>query len=398
MVDENSPRGNPEAPVAAAVPPVSAPTAEDRSLQQSQDLNKRLADAKTPAAIRAIKAEQMEAMKQTLKTRPKDFDGKPTVVTPVVPTVTEKPAEAAEETPADTSAETEEAASTTETEPSEGTVDEDDDTGGEGPVEPIKKDRTHLRLAKDDQVGRLAASYMKRNKDMPMEEALDRARKQMGIKPQAEAAATEQPVGDPQLPQTMEEASKAILGLRAERKKATVDLNFELASELSDKIDDLQQHRFALERAEERKQQQQVSAYEQQFSASEQRATDLYSFAGDPKSEGGKRMLEIESALKENDDPLYNSPDKPLRIAQMVARELNIAPRKKGAPVVTPALKTAAAPVVPAPAKKQQLPSGTSRTVAPTVTPQSEVDAQIRNTPNTLQGRRELWKKLGLVK
>ncbi len=70
-----------------------------------------------------------------------------------------------------------------------------------------------------------------------------------------------------------------------------------------------------------------AAAYEAAFSVSDAKAVELYDFASDPNSEGSKRMLEIDDALKANGDPLYNDPNKPLIIAQMVAKEMRIPPK-----------------------------------------------------------------------
>lgn len=384
MAEETPDRGNPDPSVVAT--PATAPAADASSLKQ-QDFAARIANAKTPAELRAVRAEAAGTMERTLKTMPRDFNGK---VEATLPTKEEAAATPAEETPA-TPAEGEQPADANETDDD---PDTDGDDGGEGPVEPISGKRAHLRLAHDDKVGRLAASYMKRNRDMPMEEALGRARNQLGIKTEKEPVAKEDEApANPDLPQTVEAVQTAITDLRAQRKKANTELNFELASDLSDKIDDLNNHRFELQRQGEKKQVAAASAYDQQFSASEGRAADLYEFAGDPKSTGGKRMAEIDADLEKNGDPLFNSPDKPLRIAQMVAAELSIAPRRKGAPA---APAKAAAPVVP-PQKKQVLPGGNSRTTPLPVNQPSAIDAEIKATPNTVQGLRVLRKKLGLT-
>jgi hypothetical protein len=69
------------------------------------------------------------------------------------------------------------------------------------------------------------------------------------------------------------------------------------------------------------------TAYDRTFDASEEKAIRLYDFVSDPNSTGRKRMLKIEADLLANDDPLYYDPNKPLIIAQMVAKEMRIAPK-----------------------------------------------------------------------
>ncbi len=386
MAEETPDRGNPDPSVVAT--PVAAPAADTSSLKQ-QDLAKRIADAKTPAELRAARAEAAETIKQTLKTKPRDFNGKDEV-TPAAKEVVVPP----EETPA-VPAEGEEQPAGADANETDDDPDTEGDDSGEGPVEPVSGKRAHLRLAQDDKIGRLAASYIKRNRDMPMEEALNRAKAQLGIKPETEQAAKkEETPTNPELPQTVEATQAAIADLRAQRKKAQTELNFELSNELTDKIEDLHSHRFELQRIGEKKQAEATSAYDQQFSAAEGQATDLYEFVGDPKSAGRKRMLEIDADLEKHGDPLFNSPDKPLRIAQMVAAELSIAPRRKGAPA---APAKAAAPVVPPTQKKQVLPGGNSRTTPLPVNQPPAIDAKILAAPKTLAGLRALRTQLGMA-
>lgn len=396
-------RGTPEQPAVATVP-AAAPAAPASSLQQPT-FEQRVAAAKTPAELRAIKAEALPAMQHTLKTKPREFDGKqPTAETPAAPA--EKPATTTEEaTPAtpeeptaeETTEETTSAGENPETEQPGPAAEEEsepgeEDDGGDGPVEPISGKRTHLRLPKDDKVGRLAAALMKRNKDMGWEEATERARKELGIK-NPSTTADEPATPESTLPKTVEETNAQIARLRDERRKANSEVRFEDASDLSNQIEDLIQHRFSLERQEEKRASSEEAAYNRDFSASEKRANELYEFAGKPESPGGKRMREIEAELKENEDPLYYSPNKPLKIAQMVAAELNIAPRKKGAPAA-PVKAAAPAPGAP-PAKKQILPGGGSKTTPPPINQPPAINAEVQKVQSPGEWR-AFKKKHGL--
>ncbi len=339
--------------------------------------------ANSPAAIRSLLSDLRKAP------APKPaVEGKPAAEPAPAPAAEEEPPveaapEGGEATPAEGAA-----APATEGEGEEG----EEEDGGEGPISPITGKRTHLRLPENDKVGRLAASFMRRNRDMPMEEALVRARDQLGIKPEkaADAAAEQAPKSD--LPTTVEAVDSELERIEVELEKAHTDLRFEDVAKLNKSVRQLDRHRLNLERDAERAQAKQESDYNTAYSASETKATELYPFAGDPESEGSKRMAEIDAALKENNDPLYGSPDKPLRVAQMVAAELKIAPKKKGTPV-TPA--KAAAPVngTPAP-KKQILPSGGSRTTPPIANPSIAVAEEIQGI-NTQHGMRNYLKSLG---
>lgn len=393
MADQIPARGAPEPKV---TPVEAAPAPTPSSLQQPQDIAASASKAQSPSEIRALIAQNRATMEKSVEAARRgqkpEGEVKPAPeIPPDLKEATQEETPAAEGTP-ETPAEELPAEGATPEQPEEG-EDPDEDDGGDGPITPITAKRTHLRLPPDDKVGRLATSFMKRNRDMPMETAMEKARAQLGIKPKAETEAAKEEVPANGLPTTVEDTEAEIKKLRAERKQANVALEFEKASDLNDKIEDLLQHRFDLQRQNERKESEAITTYEKKFGESEAKAVDLYDFAGKPESEGGKRMAEIDAALQENGDPLYHSPDKPLRIAQMVAAELKIAPRRKGAPV-TPA--KAAAPTNGAPApKKQVLPGGGSRTTPPPVNQPPAIDSKIKNV-KSIHDLRNIRKELRL--
>lgn len=303
-----------------------------------------------------------------------------TVATPAEPAQEETPAaeQVAEEQitpPADQPA--------TETE----TPEPDIDDGGEGPVTPVTGKRAHLRLGEKDEVGRLAAALMKRNRDMPMDEAVTKAKAKLGITPQTPDGTN--PEG-PVLPATVEATQQSISQKLASYKKAMAEVRFEDAADLQAEILTLTGHRSTLERRDETAQRDAAAKADRDFDSSHAKAVELYAFASDPASPGGKRMLEIEAELQDNDDPLYNSPHKPLKIAQMVAAELNIAPRKKGPPVPAAAQPK---PTAPAAGPKGVVPSGSSRTVPPATKP--AVDPQIAGI-RSLADLRKVKQGMGL--
>lgn len=369
-----------------------------------QDMASKVQAARGPNEVRALIAANRAQMTATLKQKltPKPAEGQPAAeAAPAeAPKVApKKPADlaaadaeetpASEETPAAEGAEA--PAEETPAAEAEGGDEAGEDEGSEadGPVSPSTAKKLRLRLPEGDKLGRLTAAILQRNRDMPMEAAMAMAQKQLGIKPAAVEQA-EVPKTNPDLPSTPDAVDAAIKQLRADRKKANAELNFEQASDLSDKLEDLIQHRFNLERDAERKSTQQQTSYDANFAKSEARATELYEFAGNPDSPGAKRMLEIEADLRENGDPLYESADKPLRIAQMVAAELRIAPKKKGAPAAKVATPPAAAPP-----KKQVLSGGGSRTTQPLVNQKPAIDAEIA-AARSVGDVRKLLGKLGI--
>ncbi len=312
------------------------------------------------------------------------------------PKPTEEAAPAAEESPAaeaatepteaaEIPAETPEAGEGEQQTPETDDAGDDADDNGEGPVTPLTAKRAHLRFAESDKVGRLAASYLKRNRDMSMEDALVAAKKQLGIKDPAPKAESEAPKPNADLPQTVEEIDSTEEQLMATRQKELVALNFEEVGKIDVQLRRLDRHRGNLEKEAAKQESEAITSYARGFATSESKAAELYDFASKPESAGGKRMIEIENDLKDNGDPLYNDPNKPLRIAQMVAAELGIAPRRKGAPTPAPAAKPAAtaAPV----AKKGVVPSGASRTTQP-VSTKPAIDAEVLAAKNPWELRK----------
>lgn len=259
----------------------------------------------------------------------------------------------------------------------------------DGEITPVSADRARLRLNKDDDVGRMAAAFKIRNKDWTLEQCLDAAKAKLGVKP-AGTPAPNAPT-NPDLPQTVAAVDSAIDQLEADKIAAAKELDVTKVAELDVKIRKMDRHRETLEKQAERQETQRATEYDTQFTASETRAADFYPDAAKPDSPFGRRMVEIEESLKELGDPLYFSPEKPLKVAQMVASELNIAPRKPGAKAPAPAPRPAA-PKPAATPPKGILPTGGSKTApAPAVNPVAD-KIQAAKTPNDVH---QLLRSLG---
>ena len=302
-------------------------------------------------------------------------------------------APASEETPAEAAPEAESteapAAEETTAVDSETAETETEETDGDGPVTPITGKRAHLRIAENDQVGRLAAALMKRNRDMPMSEAVAKASEQLGIKPQTNQQEVPKDDGRPSLPQTIQEVETLRNQKLAEYTKAMSEVRLDDAAKINGELLSLTEHRFSLERNADRQAVETEARFNRDWDSSVAKATELYPFAADPKSPGGKRMLEIEAELQRNGDPLYSSPNKPLKLAQMVAAELSIAPRAK-----KPAPAPAAVPAAPAP-KKGVVTTGGSRTTPPPVNAKPEVQQKIEGI-KSLNDLRQFSRSLGM--
>ncbi len=372
------------APSDSAPPAESTPPAESAPVlltpeQQDKNFQAEAAKASSPAAIRALTeaAVRQGGIKPPLPTKQPEAA---------------KPGEAAPEgnppegTPPETPVEGE--APPEGEKPPETPPEEDDDEPEGDEVRPVEAKKARITPRDDDEVGRLAIAFQRRNRDWTLEQSMEAARKKLG-KDQPPA---NQPASDPDKPATLEATNARLVELRAERRKAGTELQFEKSDEITTKIEDLLGHRNNLERAGEREQQQAAATYERAFAASDAKATELYPDAGNPESAFAKRMMEIEQDLETMRDPLFGSPDKPLRIAQMVAAELNIAPKRKGATAARPA---GAPPPPPTPQKKNVLPAGGSGTVPPKNAAVLQQEAAIQGV-RTLGDLRKLQKSLGI--
>lgn len=233
--------------------------------------------------------------------------------------------------------------------------DADEDTGAHSK-------RIRVRPKEDDKVGFRALEIQRRNRDLSLEECLERARKELGVKPKAEADATKaEETTDDAEPATVDEVDTRIKDLRAQRRAAlTKDFDFEKAADLDDEIDALKDRRAELVKNEVKAKEAERSEYDTKFDAAQSKAAELYDFVRDANGAEAKRMLEIDAELKESGDPLYADPEKPLILAQMVAREYRIAPKAKTS--TKPA--TGAKPAAIKPKNVAPIASGNSRTAS----------------------------------
>ncbi len=368
----------PQAAAPAVIP--AAPSAPaDSSLNPISD---KVSAANSPAAIRAlVNAAKAGKIGQATPAAPAAPAAEPQATTPEATPAEESPVPEGEAAPS-----AEAAPAAVEGEPGEHEEDE-------SPLTPFTGDKARIRVSENDKAGRLAISIIKRNKDLTISEALERANKQLGIVTAPPAAApsevTPAAPAASDLPQTLADTDAALTALEDEREKALNEVRLEDVAKMDRKLRQLDRHRTALERNAEKSEVQAVTDYNVQFDQSNAKAVELYEFARQPESAAAKRMAEIDSALKDNADPLYGSPDKPLRIAQMVAAEMNIAPRRKGTPAPAPARPAAPAAPAPTTIKKQVLPTGGSRTL-PAVDQTTQVAKHISEIKNPAQLRAAL--------
>lgn len=307
-----------------------------------EDVEKLLTEARKPAPEPKLAAEQAEETDPEAVTEPEEPE---TEEDPDPETDTEEPEEL---------------------EPDEPDEEEPDPQEESAHVEKPDRVKVRPRLQVND-VEKLALELKHRNPDMSLSECEARAKKQLNIKDDAD-----NPNDEPApKPPTVQELADKLASLKQQRRKAlSDDLDLNKAAEIFDEIESTMDA-IAEAKAKELQQEQlnrslQQFQFDQTWESSVQKAVDLYQFTTDPKSEGAKRMKEIDQELKSLGDPLFDDPEKPLILAQMVARELRIAPRSRKA-TTEPPTHSAARPTSPA-RKSAPAPvaSGASRTRTPT--------------------------------
>lgn len=241
-------------------------------------------------------------------------------------------------------------------EPAAAASEEGDKSAGDADSEGKLPER--IRLTNFSKVEKLALQLKRDDPKLTLAEAEARAKAALGVKdePQSKEAT------ESTLPQTVADLDAKIAELKAARTKArTEDLDFKEADRLDNEIDALREHRMTLRSKEAEKASEEQRAYNEAFDAAHKKAASLYDFVTQKDSAGFKRMAEIDRQLEENGDPLFNDPNKALKIAQMAAKELLIAPKSAKAVVAKPA----AAPANSMATVKKGVPpvaSGASRT------------------------------------
>ena len=389
----------PAAPVLSPAAPAPAPAPTPAAKPDSSEYANRVSKAQGPRGVQQLLAEALKpaAPKAPPPDQAPDGNETPAPAAAPAPETPAEPAAAEPVKPAEGDAPAEPAPEATPEatpEPAPAAPEPPDDE-----VTPIEGSRARLKGITSE-VDKLAVSFKRRNQDWSLEECVAAAKEQLGVKPAADPSAKPEapkPVGSPDLPQSVAAVDSAIEQLEADLIQAGKDLDPGKQAEIQIRIRRLDRQRSTLETRDQQavadQEAQRATQYDTQFVASEQRAAEFYPDAAKPDSDFGKRMVEIEADLRSLNDPMYYSPDKPLRIAQMVAAERNIAPRKPGSKAPAPAAKPAA-PVAPKAAPKGILPTGGSKTApAATANPVVEQLSKVRTSHDIEKIMRGLGKK-----
>jgi hypothetical protein len=215
----------------------------------------------------------------------------------------------------------------------------------------------NFRLRANSDTDALAMTLMARNPGMGLAEALAK------VSPAAtHAAPAETPEAEPA---TRSSASyDAIVSrqseLNAELRAAHEAMDFELAGQLQVEALSLIEQKMQAQAQQAIAAAQQAQDVESQWQDYEAQTAALYPQAAYDNSPFRQKMLEIHGALKGAGDPLLNSPESTLRIAQMAAAQLAIAPATVQA---TNAPKAAQSPP-PAPVRPRPMAGGSSHGLA----------------------------------
>jgi hypothetical protein len=214
--------------------------------------------------------------------------------------------------------------------------------------------RTRLSLEQMDDVDRLAIVLKRRNPDMSLAEAIDRAKKQLGITAETGNTESAKPKSATVEPSQVDVLQEKLNALKERHAAALAEYDTANAAEVLKEIEEvtskLVDARVAAKTTAPQKADADAENAKQVEAASQRKALELYPDVANAQSPLFKRMLEIDNALRESDNPLYFDPGKYLRIAQMAANDLGISPGRKlaqKAAVKTEQVKTKASPPQP---------------------------------------------------
>ncbi|MFT4177539.1 MAG: hypothetical protein QM627_12915 [Luteolibacter sp.] len=231
----------------------------------------------------------------------------------------------------------------------------------EEPDDEPKKAKS-IRVKPSDEIEATAFALKRQNPKWSLDECLSKAKLVHGDEASAEDGS------DPALPKSLDEAKDRLKELRTAKKKAFDDLEFSEAARLDSEIDDLRDHMDALKVRETDQQRARESEFTEAVKLSQEKAVLLYPATTDANSALVKRMEELDAQMQDDDNPLFYSPDKAFKLAQMAANDLGIAPRNPKAPA-KPVKKTV-------PSRPVQPASGSARSSTP-VSSAAKLDSAI---------------------
>lgn len=219
------------------------------------------------------------------------------------------------------------------------------------------KAQSRFRIRASDDVEAEALALRKRHPDWSLKKCIETAETILGVK----TADTDNEEEAPP-PRSTADVTKELADVRAARKQALAEMEFEKLAELDDRIEDLRDEREELRLSEMQVQASKKDAesvrFDTEYEQSETRAVAHYPDCTNPESALVKKMTELDQRAKSLEDPIFFSPNKPFLLAQAAAKELGILMADPKAP--KPPAKKQAAPRRPVPPA-----SGSARTTEP---------------------------------
>jgi hypothetical protein len=254
----------------------------------------------------------------------------------------------------------------TEEELSEEPDEESDDAD-----EPEVENRTgRFRIRAADEVETEALSLRKRHPDWSLKDCIAKAEQILGVQPAAQEDQADDFEGSVER-ETVKSLTEQINDLRQQKLNAVNALEIETSVEIEAEIDKLLDRREELRIEEYQERNYQVVAqrqqYETSFEESSRKAVSFYPEAADANSALVKRIHELDAQMRELDDPIYNSPDKPFLLARAAAKQLGIIMSDPNKPRPMQSKSSKTRPVQPA--------SGNARTSAPA--PATRLEARL---------------------
>jgi len=205
----------------------------------------------------------------------------------------------------------------TEEVPEETPVDPETEVNPDIPLEEANLPE-RVRIGNWTEIERKAILLRQRNPDMSLAEALSR------VSPQQETAIESAP--SPILPSEQEVADR-IMELKAAKKDALANVELDKLYDIDEQIEAAKDQISNIRVQKAQEQVQENARFENTVSTSKTRAVDLYPDVTKAESPLVQKMIEIDNRLKDSENPLYYSAEKPLKVAQMAANELGIPPR-----------------------------------------------------------------------
>ena len=273
-------------------------------------------------------------------------------------------------------------AETTEATTDETTPDPEDQTPAEN-EEPQTRKEFRPRLSSLDARAQEAILLAKELKEQGKEISLGEAERRVNAKYGITGSETQPQDQTPPAPvRTVADIDAEIAAKEAEAEKHADELDMKTARKLDREITALELEKLQLRSAQETEAKNRLSqegqAFKQQVEQSRQKTTEIYPVAADKNHAIHAKATEIWNAMEASENPLIFDANAPLRVYQMAANELGIAPGSTKSPSkspvsVTPKPQSVQQTAARRPNQQSPVASPGDRTTQPGTTPEQPV-------------------------